>query len=117
MHAHVKPVACSTCGCSPCSSPGFCRLCREVDGKAALRTEPDHDLPPAWDTMSVGGLLDELNRHRPTPQSTIEAIMHCVRKRGVAALNEPANVERLKRCDEAAIREVNARIERMTKGF
>jgi hypothetical protein len=36
--------------------------------------------------------------------------MWTVRERGVAALKEPANVERLKRCDDAAKDEINRRI-------
>jgi hypothetical protein len=47
---------------------------------------------------------------RPTPQATIEAIMYGVRARGVAALKEPANAERLRRCDAAARAEINRRI-------
>jgi hypothetical protein len=39
---------------------------------------------------------------RPTPEATIEAIKHEVKTRGLAALKEPANRERLSRCDEAA---------------
>jgi hypothetical protein len=47
---------------------------------------------------------------RPTPQATIEAIMYGVRAHGVAALKEPANAERLRRCDAAARAEINRRI-------
>jgi hypothetical protein len=49
----------------------------------------------------------------PTPQSTIEAVLYCVRQRGAAALNEPANIARLLRCDEAAREQINQRIEGM----
>jgi hypothetical protein len=49
----------------------------------------------------------------PTPQVTIEAILYCVRERGPSALKEPANVERLRRCDEAARRQVNERIAKL----
>lgn len=45
-----------------------------------------------------------------TPQVTIEAIMYSVRARGVEALKEPATVERLERCDEAAKQQINQRI-------
>jgi hypothetical protein len=49
--------------------------------------------------------------HRfPTPQSTVEAIVYCVHRRGVDALKVPANVERLSRCDAAARKEINERI-------
>jgi hypothetical protein len=62
--------------------------------------------------MSVGALWDWLNDpHRwQTPQSTIEAVMVAVRARGIAALKEPATIERLMRCDDAAKGEFNRRI-------
>src|SRR5205823_9334247 len=34
-------------------------------------------------------------RERPTPQVTIEALLCTVRERGITALREPANIERL----------------------
>jgi hypothetical protein len=57
----------------------------------------------------------ELNdpRSYPTPRSTVEAILYCVRERGLAALKEPANVERLARCDAAAKAAINERIGRL----
>jgi hypothetical protein len=54
-----------------------------------------------------------LNRPRATPKSTIEAVLHSVRERGLAALKERANIERLLRCDAAAKAEINARIGRL----
>jgi hypothetical protein len=48
---------------------------------------------------------------RPTPRTTIEAIMWCVRERGLNALREPENIERLSRCDTGAKAEINQRIE------
>jgi hypothetical protein len=48
-----------------------------------------------------------------TPRTTIEAIMCCVRQRGSQALHEPANIERLSRCDDAAIAEIDARITKL----
>ena len=48
-----------------------------------------------------------------SPSTTIEAILHSVRERGVAALKEPANIERLLRCDEIARTEINKRIARL----
>jgi hypothetical protein len=47
---------------------------------------------------------------RTTPRTTIEAILWGVRERGVEALREPANIERLLRCDAAAKVEINERI-------
>jgi hypothetical protein len=54
-------------------------------------------------------------RRRPTPQVTIEAIWYCVRQRGVAALKEPKNVERLARCDKEARAEIERRIKKTSK--
>jgi hypothetical protein len=44
---------------------------------------------------------------------TIEAILHCVRERGVAALDEPKNIQRLRRCDAAALARINQRIAKL----
>ena len=43
-----------------------------------------------------------------SPRTTIEAIMWSVRERGPQALQEPDNIERLSRCDDAAIAEIDA---------
>ena len=53
------------------------------------------------------------NRSRPTPRTTIEAIVWTVRERGPKALHEQANIERLSRCDDAAIAEIDARISKL----
>ena len=52
-------------------------------------------------------------RHRPTPQVTIEAIMYAVRERGLGALTESANIERLTRCDDAPRAQINERLARL----
>jgi hypothetical protein len=61
---------------------------------------------------------EDTGRHRSyaTPQTTIEAIAWCVRERGPRALHEPANLERLSRCDDAAIGEIDARIKKLEGG-
>jgi hypothetical protein len=50
-----------------------------------------------------------------TPQSTIEGIMYCVFERGLDALKEPANVDRLSQCDRAAKAQINQRIARLRR--
>jgi hypothetical protein len=62
--------------------------------------------------MSLGALWDHFNRPRKTPQTTIEAVIHSVRERGVAALIEPANIERLLACDDRVLRDIAARLRR-----
>jgi hypothetical protein len=77
-----------------------------------MQPMPAPDLPDGWDTMSVGSLWDALNdpRRRPTPKATIDAVVYCVRERGVSALKEPANLARLARCDAGARAEINRQV-------
>jgi hypothetical protein len=75
-----------------CADPGFCAGAREADALEAAKK-------PAGQAA------------RGTPQTTIEAIMWSVRSRGLAALKEPATLERLSRCDEHARKEIDQRIE------
>ena len=62
---------------------------------------------------NINAEWDDVRRRRRTPQTTIEAIMCTIRTRGVAALKEPANIERLSRCDGAAKDEINQRTARL----
>ncbi len=52
---------------------------------------------------------------RSTPQVVVEAIMWTVRERGLQALQEAANLERLGRCDATARQQINDRIARLFK--
>jgi hypothetical protein len=107
---------CNTCGCNPCINPSFCEQCRNADAwlRTKKRNSPE-SIPQNWDHMSIDGLWHVLNyeRQQPTPQTTIEAIMYCVCERGLAAMKEPANQERLSRCDAAARQQINERIARL----
>jgi Protein of unknown function (DUF3987) len=58
----------------------------------------------------------QTNRPRRTPQATIEAVIHSVRERGIAALKEPANIERLMTCDADARANINERVSRFDRG-
>jgi hypothetical protein len=66
----------------------------------------DISLEPAWFEIND-------QRSRPASQTVIEAIIHCVRERGLAALKEPANIERLSRCDAAAKAQIERRIAKL----
>jgi hypothetical protein len=68
--------------------------------------------------VSLDRTLSDINRqgNRPTPQVTIEAIWLCVRERGIVALKEPPNLERLSRCDKAALAQIDARLARLKEG-
>lgn len=70
-------------------------------------------IPHDWDSMTLNALWQLFNSQRPTPQTTIEAIMYCVRTGGAKALHEPANIERLSRCDDAALAQIDARLTKL----
>ena len=107
--------ACETCGNNPCVNPSFCAASRKTDREIGQRRLPP-GIPPDWGKMSLDALWVQLSQARRTPQTTIEAIMYSVRERGIAALKEPANVERLRRCDAAALAQIDARISKLSKG-
>lgn len=88
---------CPTCGCTPCPSPAFCRLCRAADQKLA---DQHREIRP----------VDVKNS---TPEVTVEAVLYSIRTQGLAALKEPDVLERLNRCDTKAKAEINQRIERL----
>ena len=88
------PQPCDICLHGPCMTPGFCQGCRAADARRPQQPKSQ-------------------NRPRPTPRSTIEAIMYCVRERGPQALHEPDNIERLGRCDDDAIAEIDRRIKKL----
>jgi hypothetical protein len=91
--ADDNALFCDICFFAPCFTPGFCSLCREDEGRR-LQAPVASPKP----------------KKRPTPQTTIGAIMWCVRERGPQALQEQENIERLGRCDDAAISEIERRL-------
>src|SRR5262249_9332805 len=94
-------MTCSVCGAEPCINRSFCRTCRDAD-KRRTRSRQHNG--------------ERLNDARPTPQATIEAVMHAARERGIAALKEPRTTERLKRCDAAAKAKIEQLIAKLQKG-
>ena len=105
---------CRMCGQNPCINPSFCAACDRAKKRSRTpREERTRQL--LGDAVSLDAMyakyLDPSNR--PTPKAVIDAVMVCVRARGIAALKEPANVERLSRCDEWARMEINRQIERI----
>ena len=125
LRASVAPLACDVCGVAPCVNPLFCEGCRDADARKARGEQPLYAsgtwtapldvIPHDWDAMSLDALWYLFNKRRPTPQATVEAIMYCVHERGLAALKEPINQERLSRCDAGARQQINERIERLKK--
>jgi hypothetical protein len=103
---------CATCGGRPCANPSFCAACRKADAHHQARASR----PPAnWNEMSLVALWHHHDSNRPRPQANIEAIMHSVRERGLGALQEPATLERLSRCDAAALAQIDNRIVKLRR--
>jgi len=88
------------------------------DAKTAreiVRQGLHHNLPKDWDKIPferLWSLLNDPNRFS-TSQATIEAILSAVRQRGKAALEEPRIKERLAGCDEAALEQINERLNKL----
>ena len=101
---------CATCGGRPCANPSFCALCREADARQRSKPRAPSRIPQDWDAISLDAQGHHFNTARPTPRTTIEGLMHSVRERGLYALKEPASVERLSRCDAAALAQIDKRI-------
>jgi hypothetical protein len=113
---------CRTCGAEPCTNPYFCAACRRAGAKLADERKAGRQVESAdilrarrllAEDVSLDRIWGELNdrRSHSTPRVTVEAILHCVRARGLSALKEPANIERLARCDAAAKAQIDKRIE------
>jgi hypothetical protein len=97
FHAKAGATQCDICGCTPCASRTFCKTCRQIDRKAVAQRQSARD------------------EKRPTTQAAIEAVMVAVRARGIGALKEPANLDRLRQCDAQARAQINARIEKLVR--
>jgi hypothetical protein len=70
--------------------------------------EPGVMLDHAWNVLNDP-------RNRPTPQVTIEAVVFSVQEHGIQALKEPSTIERLSRCDKAAMAQIEERIAKLGK--
>jgi hypothetical protein len=95
----LHPTTCLVCGEQACIKPSFCAACCKADASAQAKYR--HGL-------SINGM-----QQWGTPKTTVEAVMYAVRARGIASLKEPANFERLSRCDAAGRAEINQRIARL----
>lgn len=62
--------------------------------------------------MILGGASAE-EIGRSAPQCTVDAILHAVSERGLVVLDEAANIERLSRCDAAALGQINHRVQQL----
>ena len=120
VHGHTKHQAaarhCPTCGCTPCPSPGFCRLCREADRKLAAQPKHDFGLPANWHEMSGGALWSWLNhssRWPEAPRSTYDAALYELREHGITQLAKPNCQRRLAMLSPKQLEDVIAALLRL----
>jgi hypothetical protein len=94
-------------------NPSFCAL-----ADCAITPESGLHHRLLEDNISLEAAYRALNDagRYPTPAATIEAILYCVRERGIGALKELKNQERLRQCDEAARAQINRRIAKLCQG-
>jgi hypothetical protein len=90
------PFMCDICGLTPCASRSFCRVCREADRKHAAKLATPKQEP------------------RPAPVSIVDALIYCIKARGVDALKEPGNFAWLAQCDEDAKRRIDKFVARVS---
>jgi hypothetical protein len=110
---------CRMCGQNPCLNPSFCATCDRVEKQHPRRRTPRE--ARTWQLLGDAVSLERMYaayidpRNRPTPKAVIDAVVWCVRERGIAALKEPANVEQLSRCAAAAKAEIDRQIEKISR--
>jgi hypothetical protein len=95
---------CLTCGQKPCASPSFCKACRVADFKLFREGK---QRPQPIDNQFVA------KPSRPTPRSTVDALIHVLRTEGILAMKQPKNRERWSRCDERARERLRAFVGRL----
>jgi hypothetical protein len=94
----------------------FEAACRRADAKAKNPSEHIKQLRALLcDDVSLVSAWTLIQRCHAASRATIEALCESVKERGIEALNDPTNQDRLRRCDEAAIEEINRRIVALTK--
>jgi hypothetical protein len=86
----------------------FERACRKADRKAAARPEDPRLLRARRllaDDVSYERAYAEFMRERPTPEATVDALVHSLR-RGIAELTKPDTLRRLSELDKTQIGDV-----------
>jgi hypothetical protein len=113
LRTSIAPLTCDICGAAPCIQTSFCRLCRQLDAKAA-RMRPA--AKAEWlrglsdDGVSLERVYAELNQRDQAAASTVEALMYLLR-RGVDELAKPETQRRLYELSEDQLRAVCERLQ------
>jgi hypothetical protein len=76
----------------------------------AVRDDLKPEVSTAFAEDAWSPFEPELSADSHVPQSTVEALMWCLREQGLACLAESRNRERLSRCDAAAMARIAQRL-------
>ena len=93
----------------------FEAACRRADAKVKRNEHNERLRALLCDDVSLVSAWTLIQKRHATCQVTIEALWQSIRENGVEALTDFANQERLRRCDAAAIAEINRRIAKLMK--
>ena len=88
----------------------FEAACRRADAKAKPDEHQRQLRALVCDDVSLVSAWTLIQRRQATARATIEAMWQSIQEKGVEALADPDNQDRLRRCDAAAIAEINRRI-------
>jgi hypothetical protein len=94
----------------------FEAACRRADAKAKPSEHNKQLRALLCDDVSLVSAWTLIQRRHATARATVEAMWQSVQEKGVEALTDPDNQDRLRRCDAAAIAEINRRMAKLTKG-
>ena len=98
----------------PWSSPSWKRAAADYHHSRPQR--PQHNLPPKWDTASIGALWHCLNNPRRFPnagKATCDALLYELRTYGAAQLAKPNCQSRLTELSTPQLRELIAALTRL----
>ena len=93
----------------------FEAACRRADAKGKSSEHNKQLRALLCDDVSLVSAWTLIQRRQATARATVEALWESVKEQGVEALTDPDNQDRLRRCDAAAIAEINRRITELTK--
>jgi len=88
----------------------FEAACRRADAKAKPDEHQRQLRALVCDDVSLVSAWTLIQRRQATARATIEAMWQSIQEKSVEALADPDNQDRLRRCDAAAIAEINRRI-------
>jgi hypothetical protein len=93
----------------------FEAACRRADAVAKPSEHIRQLRALLCDDVSLVSAWTLIQRRHAAARATIEALCESVKERGVEALTDPTNQDRLRRCDAVAIAEIDRRIVALTK--